>query len=299
MNLSTALAERPGIGEDEAGWEDPGQLGRAEFQRLAAFVENYSGIKMPPSKLTMMEGRLRRRVRATGRRSYAEYCAYVFDQGGMAAESVHLIDAVTTNKTDFFREPDHFRLLTDHVLPELAAAPRATPRTPLKLWSAACSIGAEPYTLAMVLADYAQRRRLRPAVILATDLCTEALATAVSGIYPEPMAEPIPPELRRRYVMRAKNPERAEVRIVPELRAMVRFARLNFMDASYPVDRDMDIIFCRNILIYFEKQVQEAVLGKLCEHLRPGGYLFLGHSETITRFALPLDPVGPTMFRRH
>jgi chemotaxis protein methyltransferase CheR len=205
---------------------------------------------------------------------------------------------VTTNKTEFFREPDHFRYLTEHAVPQLMSGPRSGTRPPLKVWSAACSIGAEPYTLAMVLADLGQRLAGLRYAITATDICTEVLETAICGIYPAAMVKPVPAELRHRYVARSKDRARQQVRIVPELRAMVQFARVNLMELPYLVDREMDIIFCRNILIYFDKATQEAVLQRLSEHLRFGGYLFLGHSETLAGFRLPLEPVGPTVFRR-
>jgi len=267
-----------------------------DFAKLARFIHGYSGIKMPPAKLTMVEGRLRRRVRDGAFESFGAYCRYLFDQGGLDRETVHLIDAVTTNKTEFFREPEHFRLLTERVFPELLESSRG-PR-PLRLWSAACSTGAEPYTLAMVAADFAQRVPGVSATILATDICTEVLQTAISGIYPEDMIKPVPPELRQRFLLRSKDRGAGLVRIVPALRAMVRFGRLNLIDAPYRVERDQDVIFCRNILIYFDKPTQELVLRQLCEHLRPGGYLVLGHSETLAGLTLPLQSVGATLFRR-
>jgi len=273
-----------------------GGLARRDYDRLGRFIQDYSGIKMPPNKITMVEGRLRRRLRATGHASFADYCRYLFEQGGLEEESIHLIDAVTTNKTEFFREPDHFRLLEQEILPALLTG-RSNGR-PLKFWSSACSTGAEPYTLAMVLAESRSRFSNLRSTILATDICTEVLESAVFGIYPEAMMAPIPQSLRQRYVLRAKDPSSGTIRIVPDLRSQVQFARLNLMDATYPVDRDMDVIFCRNILIYFDKETQAAVLNRLCEHLRPGGYLFMGHSETLAGFTLPLQLVGPTVFRR-
>jgi chemotaxis protein methyltransferase CheR len=253
---------------------------------------------MPPAKKTMVEGRLRRRVRATGAQSLDAYCRYLFDQGGLDQEVVHLIDAVTTNKTDFFREPEHFRFLTEQAIPELRGAHRATTLHPIKLWSAACSIGAEPYTLAMVMAELARATPGLHSSIVATDICTEALNTATLGIYAESMITPVPMPLRQRYLLRAKKGAGDRVRIVPELRQMISFARVNLMDTPYSIANDMHVIFCRNILIYFDKQTQRAVLNQLCQHLRPGGYLFLGHSETLTGFGLPLRPVATTVFRR-
>ena len=276
----------------------PGSVGlsRRDYERLGRFIQGYSGIKMPPNKVTMLEGRLRRRLRATGYSSFADYCRYLFDEDGLEQEAVHLIDAVTTNKTEFFREPDHFRLLQQQILPDLMAKKRGT--TPLKFWSAAASTGAEAYTLAMILTEARETWSQLRTSILATDICTEVLESAVLGIYPENMAVQIPAEFRRRYVMQAKDRRSGTVRLVPELRSQVQFARLNLMDDSYPVEKEQDVIFCRNILIYFDKETQLAVLTRLCDHLRLGGYLFMGHSETLAGFNLPLKLVGPTVFQR-
>jgi chemotaxis protein methyltransferase CheR len=245
----------------------------------------------------MIEGRLRRRLRATGMADLKQYCDFLFEKDGLATEAIHLIDVMTTNKTEFFREPDHFRFLAEQAVPRLLAAAK-NPSAVLKVWSAACSTGAEPYTLAMVLADLAQQNAGLRYGITATDISTEVLDVAVSGIYPEAMVTPVPPEFRHRYVLRSKDRSRRLVRMAPELRTAVRFARINLMEVPYQVERDMDIIFCRNILIYFDKETQQAVLQHLSEHLRLGGFLFLGHSETLAGFQLPLEPVGPTVFRR-
>jgi chemotaxis protein methyltransferase CheR len=274
----------------------PDHLSPRDFQRLSSFIESYSGIKMPASKTTMVEGRLRRRLRATGQPNLKQYCAYLFEQDGLANEAIHLIDVVTTNKTEFFREPEHFRFLAEQAVPWLMAA--GGMRKPLKIWSAACSIGAEPYTLAIVLSELA-RQNLGPHYdVTATDISTEVLAIAHTGIYTDAMIDAVPAELRKRYVLRSKDRSRQQMRIVPELRASVRFARVNLMEAPYQIERDMDVVFCRNILIYFDKETQQAVLRRLCEHLRPGGFQFLGHSETLAGFQVPVEPVGPTVFRR-
>jgi chemotaxis protein methyltransferase CheR len=251
---------------------------------------------MPASKITMVEGRLRRRVRATGLANLRQYCDYLFQQDGLATEAVQLIDVVTTNKTEFFREPDHFRFLVEQAVPLLMSD--GGMRKPLKIWSAACSIGAEPYTLAMVLADLVQRSAGPHYDITATDISTEVLEIARTGIYPEAMVAPVPPELRRRYVLRSRDRSRHQVRIVADLRATVRFGRVNLMEAPYQIEHEMDVVFCRNILIYFDKETQQAVLRRLCEHLRPGGFLFVGHSETLAGYQIPVEPVGPTVFQK-
>lgn len=270
-------------------------LSDKNFRRLAELIHGYSGIKMPPGKRTMLEGRLRRRVRITGAASLDDYCRRLFEEDGLDAELVDLMDVVTTNKTEFFREPAHFDFLRDRGLAMLLAADRKT----LKAWSAASSIGAEAYTLAMVIEEHLARDRRRGDYsILCTDLCTEVLEAAIAGVYPAAMIEPVPMELRRKYLMRARDRDRGVVRIAPELRSRLFFSRLNLMDDSYPVDDDMDMIFCRNILIYFDKPTQDRVLRKLCGHLRPGGMLFLGHSESVVGIDLPVKQIASTVFQR-
>jgi chemotaxis protein methyltransferase CheR len=275
------------------------QLSDRHYQRLAQIIEGHVGIRLPPTKRTMVEGRLRKRVRTLGLGSLDDYCRTLFDQGGLEDEFVHLIDLVTTNKTDFFREPEHFEYLAAEAVPRLLAERPSRPDPHVKIWSAASSTGAEPYTIAMVLADLAPRHGKFRFSILGTDVSTQVLEQAVAAVYPEEMMSPVPPEMRRRYVMRARNPAKRQVRIVPELRRLVRFRHLNLMDASYPVDQDVDVIFCRNILIYFNRPTQHAVLQRLCGHLRPGGYLFLGHSESAAGGNLPqMRPAAATIFRR-
>jgi len=274
------------------------QLTKKQFARLASFIHDYSGIKMPPSKLTMVEGRLRRRVRALGMASLSEYYDYLFEQGGLASEEVNLIDVITTNKTEFFREPEHFKFLSEKLLPSIVASRQVSTRNPIKIWSAAASTGVEAYTIAIVLAEFERVRLGSAGIVFATDISTEVLQVAQAGIYPADVLSPISADLRARYLMRAKDRASGLSRIVPELRARVTFSRLNLMDSAYSLDRDMDVIFCRNILIYFERHTQHDVLSKLCAHLRPGGYLILGHSESLNGFDLPVRPVGTTVFCR-
>ncbi|ARC87535.1 protein-glutamate O-methyltransferase CheR [Rhodovulum sp. MB263] len=265
------------------------------FARIAALVNRQTGIRLPPSKRTMVEARLRRRMRACGKPDLAAYCRFLFDEGGLDRETLHLIDVVTTNKTDFFREPDHFRFLAGPGL-EAMLARRGRPSR-LKLWSAASSIGAEAYTIAMVLADAAARGPGFDFTVLGTDISTAVLAQARMAIYPSAFAAPVPEPMRRRYFMQARDPARQELRVVPELRARVSFARLNLMEAQYAVDADFDAIFLRNVLIYFEREVQIAVVGRLIRHIRPGGFLFLGHSESSVGNELPLRQLAPATFQ--
>jgi chemotaxis methyl-accepting protein methylase len=260
-------------------------------------MEEHTGIRLPPGKRTMVEGRLRKRIRALGLTRVEDYGHAIFEGGKLDDEFVHLIDCVTTNKTDFFREPDHFDFLRERAMPSLASL-RSGAHSPFKFWSAAASIGAEAYTIAMVAAEALGLEGHR-FFVLGTDISTEVIAQAQRAVYPAPMIDPVPPRLRERYVMRAIDAQRQEVRIVPELRRMVRFHCLNLMDPTYRVDRDFDVIFCRNILIYFAKATQDAVLKRLCNHLRKGGFLFLGHSESLAGAELgAMRQIAPTIFCR-
>jgi chemotaxis protein methyltransferase CheR len=277
--------------------ESDEQLSDQNFWQLAQFIHNYCGIRITAKKRSMVDGRLRHRMRQLGINSINRYVGYLFDEDGHACESevVHFIDAITTNKTDFFREPNHFDYLEATILPALAEAGRRK----IKTWSAASSTGAEAYTIAMVLEEFRRNVADVDYCILATDICTEVLDKGLAGCYPDMMIAPIPEELRRRYVMVSCSPSSHEFRIVPTLRSKVAFTQLNLMDASYPFDTDFDMIFCRNILIYFDRPTQIEVLGRLCRHLRPGGHLFLGHSETASGISLPLTQVATTIYQRN
>lgn len=273
--------------------EDLDCLREEDFNKIASFILAASGINLPPTKRVMVEGRLRRRARRLGVPTLRDYLRLVFDSADDRGEVIGMIDALTTNKTDFFREPVHFDYIKRVALPELAESGRQA-----KLWSAACSIGPEPYTLAMVCSDFAADQPGFRYSILASDISTQALAGAVKAIYPEDAIEPVPPAMRRRYLLRANDPTRKIVRIAPEIRAQVRFARINLVEDRYAAGRDMDLILCRNLLIYFDRRTQEQVIRRLSAHLRPGGFLILGHTDSVAGMTVPLQPCGNSIFRR-
>ncbi len=263
------------------------------FERFSDFIKAELGIKMPASKKTLLEARLQKRLRELCMSTHEQYCEYLFSPRGMDEELVNLVDVVTTNTTDFFREPKHFELLTAQILPELYARGNRN----LKVWSAGCSSGEEPYTLSIVLSEFA---RLNPGFnfnILATDISTQVLRMAVRAIYPESKIGPITPELRKRYLLRSKDHARRLVRIGPEARSHVRFRRLNFME-DFTFDGLLDIIFCRNVVIYFDRPTQQRLFSRFCRKLTPGGYLFIGHSESLAGMELPLEAVAHTVYRR-
>ncbi|MHC1697968.1 MAG: protein-glutamate O-methyltransferase CheR [Geobacteraceae bacterium] len=266
-----------------------------EFGLFSQFIENTCGIRMPDSKKLMLESRLQKRLKHLGIGSFREYYDYLVSKQGMRDELVSMIDVVTTNKTDFFREPAHFNYLTEAVLPGI---PEIEQQSGIKVWSAGCSSGEEPYTLAMTLSDYARNSQGFRYSILATDICTDVLRSALQGIYDEEKIAPIPDALKKRYLLRSKDRSRRIVRVCPELRSTVTFRRLNFMDETFDIDNPFRIIFCRNVIIYFDRETQEVLLNKFCRHLLPGGYLFLGHSETLNGLDVPLVQVNSTIYRK-
>ncbi len=264
------------------------------LRRLAATINSALGIKMPDGKLTMLHGRLQRRLNQLGMRSLVEYEQRLNDPAHGQTEHVHLLDLATTNKTDFFREPAHFGYLTQTALPALS---RRGARWTCRVWCAGCSTGQEVYTLAMVLDDHARRHPGFNFEIAATDVSTRVLREAASATYHASLVEPVPAELQQRYLMRGKGARAGMVRVVPELRQKVRFSRLNFMDKQYPMG-ELDIVFFRNVLIYFDRPTQKAVLERQAALLRPGGYLFIGHSESAAGLQLPLTNVSSSILRK-
>jgi chemotaxis protein methyltransferase CheR len=270
-------------------------LGSRDFERLAALVYSEAGIRLGPEKRTMLEARLKRRLRALALDSYARYCDLLFSEEGRGDERIRFIDVVTTNKTDFFREAGHFDFLAQRALPEWTAQGMDRP---MLVWSAGCSTGEEPYTLAMVLSEYAESHSGFRFHILATDISTAVLEKAELGVYAKESVEPVAPALRQKYLMRSRDRESPRVRMVPEIRRLVEFRRLNFMDADYGLEQKADAIFCRNVLIYFDRPTQERILHKLADCLLPGGFLFVGHSETLHDMRLPLTPAGTALYRR-
>lgn len=266
--------------------------------RFRGAIDRITGISLPESKVSLIEQRLRRRVIATGQASTEHYLQKLMAGQFDDEEMQRVIDLVTTNTTSFFRERDHFDYLSDVLLPRMVQdrgmrAPR------LKFWSAASSEGAEVYTLAIVLAE-AQRKGLQfDWAILGTDLSVSMVKKAQLAIYSAEQTDRIAADLKYRYIMSSADPAlRQKVRIVPELRGKVRFRHMNLMDATYPVDRDIDVIFLRNVLIYFNAETRADVVQRLQGHLRPGGYLIVGHSEGMSVSDPRLERVRPTIFRK-
>jgi chemotaxis protein methyltransferase CheR len=264
------------------------------LRKLASIINAELGIKMPDGKLTMLHGRMQRRINQLGLRSLAEYEQRLRDPALGKDEHVQLFDLATTNKTDFFREPAHFTFLTQKALPTLSTR---GDRWTCRVWCAGCSTGQEVYTLAMVLDDYARAHPGFNFEILATDISTRVLREAAAATYHASLTEPIAPELRQRYLLRGKADRAGLVRIVPELRRKVKFQRLNFMDKQYAIG-EVDIVFFRNVLIYFDRPTQKMVLERQAKHMRPGGYLFIAHTESAAGLDLSLVNETSSILRR-
>ncbi|MFA6504586.1 MAG: protein-glutamate O-methyltransferase [Treponemataceae bacterium] len=263
-----------------------------DFSRLSAYIERELGIKMPPAKRVMLESRLSRRLRQHSFKDYTSYVDYVFSDEGSRTELIHMIDAVTTNKTDFFREADHFDYLLNDILPKA----RPSGGDIFRVWSGGCSTGEEPYTLSMVLEEYRRAVASFRWSILATDISTKVLGHAVEAIYEEEKVAPVPLDYKKRYLLKSKDSAKHVVRVKPELRSHIEFQRLNFMDDDFGIRDRFDVIFCRNVIIYFDRQTQERLIRKFYDRLIPGGALFLGHSETLTGISISLRSVAPTVY---
>ncbi len=266
-----------------------------DYARLRELIYAEAGINLGTERKTMLEARIKRRLKILNFHSYGEYCDYLFGHEGLKDEITHLIDVVTTNKTDFFREAGHFDFLVEKALPELT---ERNGGRQFAIWSAGCSTGEEPYTMAIVLSEYALAHPGFRFRVLASDISTTVLAKAEQGVYTNDIVAPVQPALRRKYFMRSRDPGSERVRVAPELRRSVEFRRLNFMDDDYGVAEKVDAIFCRNVIIYFDRATQERILRKLAHCLLPGGYLFVGHAETLHDMNLPLAPVAPALYRR-
>jgi len=267
-----------------------------EFNQLSEFISGQSGIKMPPVKRIMLQSRLQKRLRHLKMHSFKEYIEYLFSQEGQKKELVHMLDVVSTNKTDFFREPVHFDFLREHALPEFRNKFAANRK--MKIWSAGCSSGEEPYTIAITMEEWKTENAAFDYSIVGTDISTDILKKAIQAIYKEDKVDVIPHILKKKYLLRSKDRQNPTVRVTAPLRKKVAYYRLNFMDATYNLQDTFDVIFCRNVLIYFNRETQEEVLRKLCTRLHPGGYLFIGHSESIMSMTLPLKQIRPTIFQR-
>ena len=269
-----------------------------DFWRLARAIESLCGIKMPLAKKLLLEGRLRKRLRQLGMRSFEEYCERLFEKDCPEEEFDCVVDLVTTNKTEFFREPRHFEHLEWSVLPQFFDGQPTGCGETFLVWSAGCSSGEEPYTIAMVLSDYAEKNPGFQFVIKATDICTQVMEKGRLGIYRRESADSIPMPFRKKYLLKHRDKNNPVVRIAPEIRKLIEFRHHNLLDDISDFPSRFHLIYCRNVIIYFDRATQKRVLENLCRRLVSGGHLFLGHSETLNGLDLPLINVATTIYRK-
>ena len=263
------------------------------FQKL---ILREAGIFLAPGKKTLLVGRLSRRLRELGMSSFRQYYEVVAD-GGDPDELTRMLDRICTNETSFFREPRHFDFLREDLFPrwsEQAAA--GLRRKEIRIWSAACSTGEEPYSLAMVLLDAFHSSQGWTVDILATDLSTRALAQAQAGVWSVGRATGIPPRYLKRFMLRGINDQHGKMKARDEIRSVIQFARLNLNDERYAVTGRFDLVFCRNVLIYFDDEGKRTVVRRLMSHLSPDGYLFVGHAESLLGNGMSLRSVIPTVY---
>jgi len=264
----------------------------AEFAFIRELVEQHAAIKLPDTKRQMVYGRLVRRLRELRLGSFAEYVALLREDAG-GPEFVNLINAVTTNLTSFFREKHHFDVLRERIIPEFVTR-NASKRT-LRIWSAGCSTGEEPYSIAMTVLDCLPAGwDLR---ILATDIDTKVLATASAGVYGEDRIRSLPDDIKRRGFLRGRGAASDKVRVRPEFQQPISFKQLNLMEA-WPMRGQFDFIFCRNVVIYFDKPTQQRLFERFADQLVDGGYVFLGHSETMHNLTTRFRLLGQTLYQK-
>jgi chemotaxis protein methyltransferase CheR len=265
-----------------------------EFTRISDMVYQHCGINLHDGKKELVQARIARQMRVGGFQTAGDYLEYVLADASGEKFS-ELIDALSTNLTSFFRENQHFEHLAGRFLPGLIERRRKQGRRSIRAWSAGCSSGEEPYTLAIVLAEALGADSGFDVKLLATDISRRVLATARAGVYDESRIETIEPRLRCRYF--TDGPKPGSVRVIPQLQKMIRFNYLNLQE-SWPFSGPFDFIFCRNVMIYFDKPTQERLVNRFHDCLACGGLLFTGHSESLTGVKHPFAFVKPTIYAR-
>ena len=265
-----------------------------DFGFLRDVVMEHSGISLGEQKRQLVYGRLTRRLRQLGLRSFAEYCGHV--EQHLEEELGELINAITTNLTSFFRENHHFEHLAANALPDIMARNAGARR--LRLWSTACSTGEEPYSMAMIVAEtLASSASAWDARILATDIDSQVLAKAQTGVYTEDRISDMPPGRQRRWFRRGTGANSSKVKVNEDLQALIAFRQLNLLK-DWPMRGPFDIIFCRNVVIYFDKDTQRQLFDRYADILVPDGYLYVGHSESLHRISERFKLIGKTVYQR-
>ena len=260
----------------------------ADFERVRKLIHEHAGIALSGAKQDMVYSRLARRLRAVGDKTFAQYLARL--ERGDRREWETFVNSLTTNLTAFFREGHHFETLAQHL------AKRAE-RRPLRIWCSAASTGEEPYSIAMTAVD-AFNSFTPPVSILASDLDTSVLAQGEAGVYPQERVDKLPRETVARFFQKGANAQAGMVRVRPELQRLIAFKRINLLEASWPVQGPLDAIFCRNVMIYFDKPTQYRILQRFLPLLREDGLLFAGHSESFLHAGDLFRPLGRTVYAR-
>lgn len=268
-------------------------LEQSEFSTIAAMLYKEAGITLGPTKRDLVQGRLARRLRALGCADFAAYIALVQGSDGFA-ERRQMINALTTNLTGFFREQHHFDFLGDEILPQLSRLREGAKRR-LRIWSAGCSSGEEPYSIAMTVHSRLTDIDRWDAKILATDIDTDMVASGQAGSYDASRAERVSKEMRLRYMKPSRGTE--TLHISDQLRSIISFRYLNLLE-PWPMSGPFDIIFCRNVVIYFDKPTQRRLFDRFADLLIPGGWLFIGHSESLFHVCDRFEHLGRTIYRR-
>lgn len=263
----------------------------ADFDFIAAFVFERCGIVLGGNKRQLVYGRLLRRLRELGLASFAQYVARLRDQPDDELDP--LASAISTNVTSFFRENHHFEFLAQHLLPALAA--RSHPR--IRIWSAGCASGEEPFSIAMVLAEVLGDRAPGISRVLATDLSLRALAVAQHGTYPLDRLQGISESRRKRWLLSGRGGNHGQAMVVQGVRELIFFKQLNLLH-DWPIQGPLDAIFCRNVVIYFDNPTKQRLIARFAQLLAPGGYLLLGHSESLHGMSDGFDPIGRTIYRK-
>jgi chemotaxis protein methyltransferase CheR len=267
-----------------------------DFHAFRDLIHRETGIALNDGKREMLCARLAKRLRHLGCQDYGEYYRYLVDGDPEGREKIEMINCVTTNKTDFFREPHHFDFLRNVVIPEVEARSRTGGARRLRIWSAACSTGEEPYSIAMTLRDRIPAQLDWDIRILASDIDSEVLAKAQRGSYEDSRISDVPASFRTRYLRRDPEDDRRSI-VDSELQSLIGFRRINFMDEAWPIRTTFDVIFCRNVIIYFDRPTQQKLFERMALLLAPGGYLILGHSENLYGISDRFEALGNTVYR--
>ncbi|RKZ89490.1 MAG: chemotaxis protein CheR [Gammaproteobacteria bacterium] len=266
----------------------------ASFERIRQFVTEHTGIVLSNAKKDMVYGRLSKRIRKGGFGSFDAFCDAL--EAGDEDEQDFMINAITTNLTAFFRENHHFEFLAHTVIPDLVEKNKHNKR--IRIWSAGCSTGEEPYSIAMILKEFLPDFEQWDVKILATDLDANVVAQGQSGIYRADRIEGLPEERIKRWFKRGRGDKADMVKVSPELQQMISFKRLNLLH-QWPMKGQFDFMFCRNVVIYFDKDTQRVLFERYADILAPDAHLFIGHSETLYKVSTRFDSLGHTIYRKN